>query len=83
MKLKLLRRPIDVCLCWLFEICKCSLVSAKDYRGVEFQQSNEYLINEGYIVGGDLLCISKISMLIDRIGTRLMGEDPRYQQVTK
>ena len=57
----------------------------KTTRGVEFQQSHfEYLINEGYIVGGDTnTASSKISMLIDRIGTRLMGEDPRYQQVTK
>ena len=50
----------------------------KTTRGVEFQQSYfEYLINEGYIVGGDTnTASSKISMLIDRIGTRLMGEDP-------
>jgi len=46
--------------------------------GVEFQQKYfEYLTNEGYIVGGDTNTSSKkITMLMERMGPRLLGSDP-------
>ena len=46
--------------------------------GVILQQSYfEYLTDEGYIVGGDTnTSKKKIKMLIDRMGSRLLGHDP-------
>jgi hypothetical protein len=46
--------------------------------GVELQQSYfEYLTDEGYIVGGDTNTSSKkIALLVERMGPRLLGNDP-------
>lgn len=50
----------------------------KTDEGISFQHSYfQYLIDEGYIIGGDTNTSSKkIHLLVERMGSKLLGDDP-------